>query len=134
MARPGGSLGQHPDLLAEQFCYLTTQGRKSGLPRTVELWFAGEDDTVYMVSGGGRAADWVKNLTKEPRVVVTIDGLKFPGQAQALDPARDAEAWRRGAELCSRKYYRRDASYLSRGWSRGAVVVEVKVTGPGLKA
>ena len=27
------------ELAAEQFCYLTTTGRTSGEPRTIEIWF-----------------------------------------------------------------------------------------------
>lgn len=131
VARPGGSLGDRPELLAEPFCYLTTTGRRSGLPRTVEIWFAGEDDTVYMVSGYGRASNWVRNLVREPRVAVTIGGVQFPGLARVLDPSRDGEAWRRGAGLCCRKYYGRDASYLAQGWSRSAAVVEIRIVGPG---
>ena len=30
------------DLAAEQFCYLTTTGRTSGEPRTIEIWFGTE--------------------------------------------------------------------------------------------
>ena len=38
------------------FCYLTTVGRKSGLARTIEIWFGRERDTVYLLSGGGDEA------------------------------------------------------------------------------
>ncbi len=114
-------------LASQPFCYLTTKGRKSGKPRTVELWFAGEGDMAYMVSGGGLEANWVRNLMRDPAVSLRVGDVEFRGTARVVDRAKDPEAWRRGAELCSRKYYKRDASYLQRGWSREAVVVEVKL-------
>jgi deazaflavin-dependent oxidoreductase (nitroreductase family) len=114
------------NLNGEQFCDLTTVGRSSGKPRTVELWFGAEGDRVYFVSGGGMAANWVKNIQREPGVTVAIGGVEFQGRARVLDRQRDGESWQRGAELCCRKYYRRDASYLDRGWSPEAVVVEAE--------
>ncbi len=53
-------------LATEPFCYLTTTGRGSGRPHTIELWFALHDARVYLLSGGGERSDWVKNLQREP--------------------------------------------------------------------
>ena len=39
------------------FCYLTTKGRRSGGPHTIEIWFALQGDTVYLLAGGGDASD-----------------------------------------------------------------------------
>ncbi len=36
----------------EQFCYLTTTGRKTGRPHTIEIWFGFANDTFYLLSGG----------------------------------------------------------------------------------
>ncbi len=52
----------------ESFCYVTTTGRRSGKPHTIENWFAVEDESVYLLSGSGDHADWVRNLIAEPRV------------------------------------------------------------------
>src|SRR5438128_3103033 len=49
-------------LATEPFCYLTTIGRGSGRPHTIEIWFALHGATVYLLSGGGEGSDWVKNL------------------------------------------------------------------------
>ena len=41
------------DTLAdEDFCYLTTVGRVTGRPHEIEIWFAIEGQTLYMLSGG----------------------------------------------------------------------------------
>ena len=39
----------------EAFCYLTTVGRVTGRPHTIEIWFAREGSTVYMLSGPATA-------------------------------------------------------------------------------
>ncbi len=33
-------------LAGESYCYLTTTGRKSGEPRTIEIWFALENGVL----------------------------------------------------------------------------------------
>ena len=45
-----------PSLADEQFCYLTTTGRVSGEPREIEIWFALEATTLYMLAGGREKA------------------------------------------------------------------------------
>jgi len=36
----------------EDFCHLTTTGRNSGRPHTIEIWFALHGQTLYMLAGG----------------------------------------------------------------------------------
>jgi deazaflavin-dependent oxidoreductase (nitroreductase family) len=54
------------------FCYVTTTGRSSGRPHTIEIWFALHDARVYVLSGGGDASDWVKNIRVNPTVGLRI--------------------------------------------------------------
>ena len=56
------------------FAYLTTTGRRSGRPRTVELWFAEHGRTLYFLAGAGMRAHWVANLVADPAVRVRIGG------------------------------------------------------------
>ena len=58
----------------EAFCYLTTRGRVTGDPHEIEIWFAARDSTIYMLSGGGSSADWVKNILANPEVRVRVGG------------------------------------------------------------
>jgi len=39
-------------LASEDFCYLTTVGRRTGTRHTIEIWFARENGTLYLLSGG----------------------------------------------------------------------------------
>ncbi len=48
------------------FCYLTTAGRVSGRPHTIEIWFALQGRTLFLLSGGGDRSDWVRNLRRDP--------------------------------------------------------------------
>src|SRR5207253_9821463 len=44
----GGALSRYPNL---DYCYLTTRGRVSGNPHTIESWYGAEGDTLYLLSG-----------------------------------------------------------------------------------
>ena len=110
-----------PSTLAnEDFCYLTTTGRVTGRPHTIEIWFALEGVTLYMLSGGRDRSDWVKNLRRTPEVTVSIAGENFDGHARVVEDAREDELARR---LLVEKY-ERTAGSLS-NWRRTALPVAV---------
>jgi deazaflavin-dependent oxidoreductase (nitroreductase family) len=108
---------------AEDFCYLTTTGRRTGRPHEIEIWFGSRDGRLYMLSGGLDQVDWVKNLRVEPRVRVRIGDETRAGIAyEVQDPAEDALARR----LLAAKYQGwRDGQPMS-GWARTALPVAVE--------
>jgi hypothetical protein len=63
----------------EQFLYLTTIGRRSSLPREIEIWYAGLDGRYYLISELRERAQWVQNLLVEPRVGIRLGGWTGPG-------------------------------------------------------
>ena len=71
-------------LANEQYCYLTTTGRVTGRPHTIEIWFALNGATLYMLSGNRDRADWVKNAVKTPDVSIRIDGSVFSARARIV--------------------------------------------------
>jgi deazaflavin-dependent oxidoreductase (nitroreductase family) len=80
---------------SEPFCYLTTTGRLTGQPRTIEIWFALSDGTLYMLSGNRDGADWVKNALRQPRVTIKIRESSFDARARMMkDNSEDALARR----------------------------------------
>jgi deazaflavin-dependent oxidoreductase (nitroreductase family) len=108
-----------------QFCYLTTTGRVSGRPHTVEIWFARRDATLYLLSGGGDRADWVRNLRRRPQVVVRVgrpDGRELPGRARVLEPGTREDELAR--DLLVEKYQPGYGGDLS-GWRRSSLPVAV---------
>ena len=103
-----------------QFCYLTTTGRVSGRRHTIEIWFAIEAGSLYMLAGN-HDSDWVRNLRREATVTVRIGERTFGGRARVVsDAAEDGRARR----LLLAKYRPESADDLS-GWGRDALPVAV---------
>jgi deazaflavin-dependent oxidoreductase (nitroreductase family) len=109
------------ELDQEQFCYLTTTGRVSGRPHTIEIWFARRGATLYLLSGGGDRSDWVRNLRADPAVAVRVGGRGFRARARVVEDGGEDELARR---LVSGKYQPGYGGDLS-GWRRAALPVAV---------
>ena len=115
-------LGPGSDGPEEQFCYLTTTGRRTGRHHTIEIWFATSGTTVYMLAGGRQGADWVRNAEADPRVRLRVGGLELPARARIVEPGTAEDALAR--RLLLDKYQRAGASDLE-GWGRSALPVAV---------
>ena len=100
----------------QQFLYLTTIGRKTGLARQIEIWFVELDGRVYILAEHGYKAQWVKNVLDNPRVTVRIGDHNWIGAARVLDPEKAAEVYLKARELSREKY----------GWGDG-LPVEIRL-------
>jgi deazaflavin-dependent oxidoreductase (nitroreductase family) len=98
--------------MPEQFLYLTTTGRVSGLPREIEIWFVEADGKYYILAEKFHEALWVRNIAANPAVKVRLGDRRFDATGRALDPELDAAAWRRAQDLEREKY----------GWGDGLPV------------
>jgi len=105
----------------EQYCYLTTRGRVTGRPHRIEIWFAIDGETLYMLSGGGERSDWVKNLRRTPEVIIEIGSGRFAGRARVVADAAEDEHAR---TLVHNKYASTYGGDLS-DWRRSALPVAV---------
>lgn len=107
--------------------YLETIGRASGQRRETEIWFAWEDGTIYLLSGGGVAKDWIRNFRKIPAVRFRVGETWVTGTARLVDdPALDARIRR----VVAGKYYGFDAdgdAPLPNAWARTAAPVAITV-------
>ncbi len=92
--------------------YLTTVGRKTGKPRTIEIWFIISQRRIYLLAERGLKAQWVRNIRANPEVTIQIDQRRFKARGQILDNARDHQEWQVVADLSRRKY----------GWGEGLPV------------
>ncbi len=87
------------NLLFEEAPYLKliVKGRKSQLKRTVQLWFAYEDGSIYFLAH--KNSQWWKNVSNEPRVEIELFDVAFQGLGR-LVPDKIGQIF----ELFRRKY------------------------------
>jgi deazaflavin-dependent oxidoreductase (nitroreductase family) len=83
---------------------LTTVGRRTGLQREVEIWFVIHHDRFYLFSETGEAAAWVKNIRRNPEVMIRIEASRVSATARVLDREIDRELWAKVAAIAERKY------------------------------
>jgi deazaflavin-dependent oxidoreductase (nitroreductase family) len=94
-----------------QYLYLTTTGRRTGLPREIEIWFTERDGRFYTIAEHGDRANWVRNIRANPHVRVRVGELQLNATARLVDSEREAELARAVRALSDAKY----------GWSDGLV-------------
>ncbi|HEY3059651.1 MAG TPA: nitroreductase/quinone reductase family protein [Chloroflexota bacterium] len=107
-----------------EFCYLTTTGRRSGRPHTIEMWFGVHGGRLYMLSGGRDASDWIKNVQAEPAVSVRVGDQARAGRARVLEPGTEEDALAR--QLLVDKYEPIDQSDLT-SWGRSSLPVVIEL-------
>lgn len=106
------------DLRAATVCDLTTTGRVTGEPRTIEIWFAAIGDRAYILAGGRERAHWVQNLRADPRVTLRIAGRTFRGRGSVIEGEDDDPVAR---EAIAAKY----GTTGLKGWLRDSLPVAV---------
>ncbi len=101
-----------PTTKESPYLYLTTTGRRSGLPREIEIWFTQRDSRYYVIAEHSLKTQWVQNVLADPRVHWQVGDAIFTGQARVVDPATERELNEAVQALSQRKY----------GWGDGLVV------------
>ena len=96
----------------EQYLYLTTTGRKTGLPREIEIWFIRREGKFYIFAEHFHKTQWVKNLLQNDRVKVRVGEVESMAAARVLDPERDRALWEETQAAAREKY----------GWGDGLPV------------
>jgi deazaflavin-dependent oxidoreductase (nitroreductase family) len=99
-------------LADKQLLYLTTIGRRTGLPREIEIWFVFYSHRFYLFAETGDGAGWVKNIRRNSRVKVRIGDWQVDAIARVLDRHADRKLWDEVAPIADRKY----------GWGEGLPV------------
>jgi deazaflavin-dependent oxidoreductase (nitroreductase family) len=108
----------------DDYCYVTTTGRRTGRPHRIEIWYARDGGTLYLLAGGRHTADWVRNIVADPGVVVELDELgdqQRHGGGRILDDGDEAD---RARSLVFAKYAPRSSSDLT-GWRDRALPVAI---------
>lgn len=125
---PEGEAMASPNLQTlnrESLVQLTVRGRKSGKPHAVKIWFAVGDDKVYVTSGRGLGAQWIKNLQKNPDVTLQIGTTRLQGTALWREgPSVRAEIF----PLFLRKYLRARLFSWILGWYKQEFAFEITIS------
>jgi len=108
-----------PDLAGDDFAYLTTNGRRTGTPHTIEIWFGIDRGVVYVMGGGREKSDWTQNLLADPNVRVRIRDQEWKAVARVVEADTEEDA--RVRELLREKYANADDDLV--GWARRALPV-----------
>ncbi|HSB41714.1 MAG TPA: nitroreductase family deazaflavin-dependent oxidoreductase [Methylomirabilota bacterium] len=95
-----------------KYLYLTTTGRRSGLPRRIEIWFTRHRGCYYLVAEHGPKARWVQNILADPAVRVRVGSRSFRGRARVVDARAERELAATIRRLSEAKY----------GWGAGLVI------------
>lgn len=104
----------------EEYCYLTTKGRVTGKPHLIEIWFGLDGTTLYMLSGGGKDSDWVKNLIAEPAVSIRIGKQNIPAIARLVTDKKEDTLARR---MLAAKYYHWREGQPMEDWATTALPI-----------
>jgi deazaflavin-dependent oxidoreductase (nitroreductase family) len=97
-------------LYRSQLIDLTTNGRRSGLPRRIEI-FLHDEDGVLFITGmprRDRARDWIHNITADPHVIVHVKvGIEadVPATARVITDPHEARPL---IEAAARRWRRDD--------------------------
>lgn len=94
------------------FLYLTTTGRRTGVPREIEIWFTELDGRYYVIAEGRERAQWVRNLLADPRVRVRVADTTLVGHARVVDALSERRLHAAVRALSEAKYR----------WSDGLII------------
>ena len=111
----------------EDFCYLTTVGRRTGRPHTIEIWFAVDGGVVYLMAGGREHSDWVRNVLADPSVHLRIGDAEWDASARVV--AAGTEEDTRVRLRLRDKYANASDDLVS--WARTALPVAIELDRPG---
>jgi deazaflavin-dependent oxidoreductase (nitroreductase family) len=109
----------------DDYCYLTTRGRVSGRSHEIEIWFALDGTTVFVLAGGRERSDWVRNLMAEPAVTVRVGTTGYAATARVVEAGTAEDA---GARTLVFDKYSPTHGDLAR-WRVEALAVAIDVHG-----
>jgi deazaflavin-dependent oxidoreductase (nitroreductase family) len=95
-----------------EYLYLTTIGRRTGLPRQIEIWFTKRQGRFYIIAEHRERAQWVLNILADSHVQVRVGDRSFVAVARPVSEEREPDLVSAVKTLSDTKY----------GWSDGLVV------------
>jgi len=105
----------------EKFAHLTTVGRKTGRPHTVEVWFSTAGQKIFL-SHEGDYTDWMRNLAKNKHVTIRIGRSSLEADAAILSRGEPKEL---GKRSLYEKYYGPASKPTIDDWFELSTIVEL---------
>lgn len=94
------------------YLYLTTRGRRTGLPREIEIWFTRFEGRLYVIAEHRERARWVQNLRADPRAGVRVGQRRLRARARVVDTRKESGLAGEIRRRSTKKY----------GWGDGLIV------------
>jgi deazaflavin-dependent oxidoreductase (nitroreductase family) len=110
------------DWATTEYCYLTTAGRRTGNPHTVEIWFEVDGDDLWLMTEVNEA-DWVKNLRASGRCRVKVNEIEVDAIGTVVDDL-PADAPQRSR--LATKYQPGWTNENLHGWAAQALAVRIR--------
>ena len=101
-------------------CRLSVRGRKSGVERSVTIWFALGDGKLFL-TGAGKGPQWLRNARANPDVIVKIGDTRLRGRARVVEDPAEAESVRQ--RFVRRYLMARLARMIGSGYTDSTAVV-----------
>ncbi len=82
------------ELARGQVIDMTTHGRKTGLPRRIEMVFHNVEGRIVISGQPGRPRDWLANLNADPRMTLHLKGrlvADLPARARVITDQAERE-------------------------------------------
>lgn len=111
----------------EPYCYLTTTGRRSGRDREIEIWFATDGTSLFLILGGAHNSDWVRNLLADAHARVRLGEQIFDVRADL--PLAEGDERDRAVEMLHGKYSHQVGGTLD-SWREDAFIVALRPAAP----
>jgi deazaflavin-dependent oxidoreductase (nitroreductase family) len=109
------------ELAGHGLARLTTIGRRTGMPREVELYFVYRDGRFYFLAH--RDSQWYRNLMANPEAQLRVGGALLQLKATRIDSG--PELVEEVMDMFREKYGDRQVAYWYQGTQRFAVEAEV---------
>jgi F420H(2)-dependent quinone reductase len=90
-------------------------GWKTGKKHRIEIWYVKRNRKYYVMSELGESAHWVRNISHNPTISFSVNGLNFDGDGRIVDAMKETPLAKEVSELMKVKYK----------WDQG-LIVELK--------
>lgn len=106
--------------MPEPFLYLTTTGRRTGNPHSIEIWYVDYGGAFYLCAGGKEKTHWALNILANQQVTFSV-GIR--DDHEAVEPVQPAHGTVLSEERDRNLHHIVKSLFQGKyGWSDGLLV------------